>query len=138
MSENGIVNGSVSGSVNGAETANGQLKVQVSQPKSAVLDSAHLGDIEGAFGKISVSDPGQARTFRSRMATMAAILGPGIIVMVGDNDAGGVATYAQAGQSYGYSLLLGALAADPRPHREPGDGGSPRSGDRSRARPVDQ
>ncbi|AWG50770.1 Nramp family divalent metal transporter [Mycobacteroides abscessus subsp. abscessus] len=105
MSENGIVNGSVNGSVNGAETANGQLKVQVSQTKSAVLDSAHLGDIEGAFGKISVSDPGQARTFRSRMATMAAILGPGIIVMVGDNDAGGVATYAQAGQSYGYSLL---------------------------------
>lgn len=105
MSENGIVNGSVNGSVNGAETANGQLKVQVSQPKSAVLDSAHLGDIEGAFGKISVSDPGQARTFRSRMATMAAILGPGIIVMVGDNDAGGVATYAQAGQSCGYSLL---------------------------------
>lgn len=105
MSENGIVNGSVNGSVNGAETANGQLKVQVSQPKSAVLDSAHLGDIEGAFGKISVSDPGQARTFRSRTATMAAILGPGIIVMVGDNDAGGVATYAQAGQSYGYSLL---------------------------------
>ncbi len=105
MSENGIVNGSVNGSVNGAETANGQLKVQVSQPKSAVLDSAHLGDIEGAFGKISVSDPGQVRTFRSRMATMAAILGPGIIVMVGDNDAGGVATYAQAGQSYGYSLL---------------------------------
>ncbi|SKV94102.1 Probable manganese transport transmembrane protein [Mycobacteroides abscessus subsp. bolletii] len=105
MSENGIVNSSANGSVNGAETANGQLKVQVSQPKSAVLDSAHLGDIEGAFGKISVSDPGQARTFRSRMATMAAILGPGIIVMVGDNDAGGVATYAQAGQSYGYSLL---------------------------------
>ena len=25
--------------------------------------------------------------------------------MVGDNDAGGVATYAQAGQDYGYSLL---------------------------------
>ncbi|MUM19017.1 divalent metal cation transporter [Mycobacterium sp. CBMA271] len=80
-------------------------KVAVVQQKSAVLDSAHLGDIEGAFGKISVSDPGQARTFKTRMMTMAAILGPGIIVMVGDNDAGGVATYAQAGQSYGYSLL---------------------------------
>jgi len=25
--------------------------------------------------------------------------------MVGDNDAGGVSTYAQAGQNYGYSLL---------------------------------
>jgi Mn2+/Fe2+ NRAMP family transporter len=32
-------------------------------------------------------------------------MGPGVIVMIGDNDAGGVATYAQAGQNYGYSLL---------------------------------
>jgi Mn2+/Fe2+ NRAMP family transporter len=37
--------------------------------------------------------------------TFLAIVGPGLIVMVGDNDAGGVATYAQAGQDYGYSLL---------------------------------
>ena len=37
--------------------------------------------------------------------TFAAIIGPGLIVMVGDNDAGGVSTYAQAGQDYGYSLL---------------------------------
>ncbi|MGH3726927.1 MAG: Nramp family divalent metal transporter [Mycobacterium sp.] len=93
MTENGIV------------SATASSKASVPQQKSAVLDSAHLGDIEGAFGKISVSDPGQARTFKTRMLTMAAILGPGIIVMVGDNDAGGVATYAQAGQSYGYSLL---------------------------------
>ena len=32
-------------------------------------------------------------------------MGPGLIVMVGDNDAGGVATYAQAGQNNGTSLL---------------------------------
>jgi Mn2+/Fe2+ NRAMP family transporter len=32
-------------------------------------------------------------------------MGPGLIVMVGDNDAGGVATYAQAGQNYGLTLL---------------------------------
>ena len=32
-------------------------------------------------------------------------MGPGLIVMVGDNDAGGVSTYAQAGQNYGLSLL---------------------------------
>ena len=32
-------------------------------------------------------------------------MGPGLIVMVGDNDAGGVATYSQAGQNYGTSLL---------------------------------
>ena len=32
-------------------------------------------------------------------------MGPGLIVMVGDNDAGGVATYSQAGQNFGLSLL---------------------------------
>ena len=36
---------------------------------------------------------------------LLAIIGPGLIVMVGDNDAGGVATYSQAGQNYGTSLL---------------------------------
>jgi hypothetical protein len=34
-----------------------------------------------------------------------AIVGPGLIVMVGDNDAGGVATYSQAGQNFGTHLL---------------------------------
>ncbi len=42
---------------------------------------------------------------RRRLITFLAIVGPGLIVMVGDNDAGGVSTYAQAGQDYGYSLL---------------------------------
>ena len=32
-------------------------------------------------------------------------MGPGLIVMFGDNDAGGVSTYAQAGQDYGTRLL---------------------------------
>ena len=79
----------------------------ISRPaaQSAILDSAHLGDIEGAFGKISVTDTERPRTLKTRLLTLAAIIGPGIIVMVGDNDAGGVATYAQAGQNYGYSLL---------------------------------
>ncbi|MFI1913969.1 NRAMP family divalent metal transporter [Nocardia sp. NPDC020380] len=70
-----------------------------------MLDSAHLGDIEGAFGRIKVGDTEHSRTFKTRMLTLLAIVGPGLIVMVGDNDAGGVATYAQAGQNYGYSLL---------------------------------
>ncbi len=73
--------------------------------RSAVLDSAHLGDIEGAFGRISVGETEHPRTWKTRLLTLLAIVGPGIIVMVGDNDAGGVATYAQAGQNYGYSLL---------------------------------
>jgi Mn2+/Fe2+ NRAMP family transporter len=40
-----------------------------------------------------------------RLRTFLAILGPGLIVMVGDNDAGAFSTYAQAGQNYGTSLL---------------------------------
>ena len=74
-------------------------------PTSAVLDEAHTGDIHGAFGTIKLSDVTPRRTWRRRLLTLAAIIGPGIIVMVGDNDAGGVSTYAQAGQNYGYSLL---------------------------------
>jgi Mn2+/Fe2+ NRAMP family transporter len=74
-------------------------------PESAVLDSAHLGDIEGAFGRIDVASGDHSRSIKTRLLTLAAILGPGIIVMVGDNDAGGVATYTQSGQNYGYSLL---------------------------------
>jgi Mn2+/Fe2+ NRAMP family transporter len=74
-------------------------------PRTAVLDSKHVGDIEGAFGRISVGDTDHSRTLKTRLLTLLAIVGPGIIVMVGDNDAGGVSTYAQAGQNYGYSLL---------------------------------
>ena len=72
---------------------------------SAVLDSAHIGDIEGALGKIIVGDIGARHSLKQRLLTLLAIVGPGLIVMVGDNDAGGVATYSQAGQNYGYSLL---------------------------------
>ena len=78
---------------------------QEAPQRTAVLDSAHLGDIEGAFGRISLSETDHPRTWKTRLLTLLAIVGPGIIVMVGDNDAGGVATYAQAGQNYGYSLL---------------------------------
>lgn len=35
----------------------------------------------------------------------AMVAGPGIIVMVADNDAGGITTYAVTGAKYGYSLL---------------------------------
>jgi NRAMP (natural resistance-associated macrophage protein)-like metal ion transporter len=73
--------------------------------KSAVLDEAHLGDIRGAFGTLREHDESPRRSWRARLLTLLAIIGPGLIVMVGDNDAGGVATYAQAGQNYGTSLL---------------------------------
>jgi Mn2+/Fe2+ NRAMP family transporter len=72
---------------------------------SAVLDSAHVGDIHGAFGTIREHDLNSRRSWTARLLTLLAIMGPGLIVMVGDNDAGGVATYAQAGQNFGLTLL---------------------------------
>src|ERR1700749_4256213 len=74
----------------------------------AVQNSAPLGDIVGAFGRIRRDDTGGYGAFSGRwrrLRTLMVITGPGLIVMVGANDAGGVATYAQAGQNYGYSLL---------------------------------
>jgi NRAMP (natural resistance-associated macrophage protein)-like metal ion transporter len=70
----------------------------------SVLDSAHIGDIQGAFGTIRQHEEAH-RGLRSRSLALLAIMGPGLIVMVGDNDAGGVSTYSQAGQQYGTSLL---------------------------------
>ena len=72
---------------------------------SAVLDEAHIGDIQGAFGTIRQHDVEARRSWWARLLTLFAIMGPGLIVMIGDNDAGGVSTYAQAGQNYGLTLL---------------------------------
>jgi NRAMP (natural resistance-associated macrophage protein)-like metal ion transporter len=70
------------------------------------MAAAHeIESIQGAFGTIHGNDASVRRGLRARILTLLAILGPGIIVMVGDNDAGGISTYAQAGQNFGYSLL---------------------------------
>ena len=79
----------------------GRTDHQLERP---VLDQAHRGDIQGALGTIRVG-AGRPQSLRQRALALLAIVGPGIIVMVGDNDAGGVATYSQAGQNYGTSLL---------------------------------
>ena len=81
--------------------------------RSALVEDPHEGDIHGAFGTIRVGDVNPRRTWRRRLLTLAAIVGPGLIVMVGDNDAGGVSTYAQAGQDFGYSLLWTLLLLIP-------------------------
>ncbi len=78
---------------------------KVAPGSKAIQDDAHHGDIRGAFGTIGEHDPSGARGLRRRLLAFAVIIGPGLIVMVGDNDAGGVSTYAAAGQDYGTSLL---------------------------------
>ena len=80
----------------------------------AVLDEAHVGDIKGAFGTIKLDDHGGAgRGLSAKLKTLLAIVGPGLIVMVGDNDAGAFSTYGQAGQNYGTRLLWTLLLLIP-------------------------
>jgi len=80
---------------------------------NVVLDDAHVGDIHGAFGTIRRGDHAPRVGWRARLKTLLVILGPGLIVMVGDNDAGAFGTYSQAGQNYGTSLLWTLLLLIP-------------------------
>src|SRR5271165_4209277 len=82
------------------------VNVKIAEPvEAAVLDAAHICHIRGAFGAIHVDDIGPRKTWKHRLTTLLAIIGPGLIVMAGDNDAGAFATYGQAGQTYGTTLL---------------------------------
>ena len=81
--------------------------------RDAVLDSAHLGDIRGALGTIRQGDVAPRNRVSMRLKTLLAIIGPGLIVMVGDNDAGAFGTYTQAGQNYGTRLLWTLLLLIP-------------------------
>src|ERR1700728_4494697 len=81
--------------------------------RSAALDSQHTGDIRGALGTIRLDDTSPRRGLSAQVKTLLAIVGPGLIVMVGDNDAGAFATYGQAGQNYGTRLLWTLLLLVP-------------------------
>jgi NRAMP (natural resistance-associated macrophage protein)-like metal ion transporter len=72
---------------------------------TAVLDKAHVGDIRGALGTIKLDDQAARTTLSAKLKTLLAIVGPGLIVMIGDNDAGAFSTYGQAGQNYGTRLV---------------------------------
>ncbi|KVE26803.1 manganese transporter [Burkholderia singularis] len=89
------------------------LSPPIARERSAVLDHAHLGDIKGALGTIAHHDTAPRNGWWARFRTLLAILGPGLIVMVGDNDAGAFGTYTQAGQNYGTSLLWTLLLLVP-------------------------
>jgi Mn2+/Fe2+ NRAMP family transporter len=82
-------------------------------PRTAVLDDAHVGDIRGALGTIRHDDTAPRKGMSAKFKTLLAIIGPGLIVMVGDNDAGAFATYGQAGQNYGTHLLWTLLLLIP-------------------------
>ncbi len=69
------------------------------------LDRQEPDDIVGALGTVSQTESTRPRSRRRRLRLLLAIVGPGLIVMGGGNDAGGVQIYAQMGQTYGMKLL---------------------------------
>ena len=87
--------------------------VDMEVTRSAVLDEAHVGDIRGALGTIRLDDTAARTTMSAKFKTLLAIVGPGLIVMIGDNDAGAFSTYGQAGQDYGTRLLWTLLLLIP-------------------------
>ncbi|MFJ9846711.1 NRAMP family divalent metal transporter [Kitasatospora sp. NPDC101155] len=94
-------------------TINATLDPKVPGPRSAVLDDAHVGDIKGALGTIKLDDNAPRQGLSAKLKILLAIVGPGLIVMVGDNDAGAFSTYGQAGQNYGTQLLWTLLLLVP-------------------------
>ena len=69
-------------------------------------------EIRGALGSARPDDATR-RGLLARLRTLVAVVGPGLIVMVGDNDAGAFGTYTQAGQDYGTRLLWTLLLLVP-------------------------
>lgn len=71
------------------------------------------GDITGALGTLKRGAAVDTRSWRRRLRMLLVIVGPGLIVMGGGNDAGGVQVYAQLGQDYGMKLLWALLLLFP-------------------------
>jgi hypothetical protein len=103
--------------------------------RSAVLDEAHIGHI--ALGTIAYGDFAPRTGWLAKLKTLLAILGPGLIVMVGDNDAGAFGTYTQAGQDYGTTLLWTLALLIPVLYVKPGNGAAALRGFRRRPCPPD-
>jgi len=53
----------------------------------------------------NMSEPKTKKFSKANLMLLLSVLGPGIIVSMVDNDAGGIATYSIAGARYGYAIL---------------------------------
>src|SRR6202012_3658558 len=91
----------------------GMVRTTTSEGRGSVKNSEHVGDIRGALGTIRLDEDSPPRGLPATLRTLLAVVGPGMIVMVGDNDAGAFATYGQAGQNYGVHLLWTLLLLVP-------------------------
>ena len=89
------------------------MNVRAAATPSAHLDPMHVGDIRGALGTIHRNDTASRKGLWAKLVAFLAIVGPGLIVMVGDNDAGAFSTYTQAAQNYGTTLMWTLLLLVP-------------------------
>ncbi len=108
----------------GGTTTAGRMTAVDTRPRPGVNGAVGVpgavyepgADIRGALGTIRAGTPlsaGRTGRLSRRMKTLLAVVGPGLIVMVGDNDAGAFGTYTQAGQNYGTGLLWTLLLLVP-------------------------
>jgi Mn2+ and Fe2+ transporters of the NRAMP family len=81
--------------------------------RTAALDDAHAGDTAARSALSRPTTPLRRAGLSAKLKTLLAIVGPGLIVMCGDNDAGAFSTYGQAGQNYGTRLLWTLLLLIP-------------------------
>jgi len=72
----------------------------------------HLTDVttqvapSGAQGQLQPRQVGRGKVaWRHRLSHFLMVAGPGLIVMIADNDAGAISTYTESGARYGTSLL---------------------------------
>lgn len=84
--------------------------------KHVPVDSRPVGAVRGALTaavpaaaerlrRIRPRRPNIPRVPRGRLLIVLSLLGPGIVTASAGNDAGGIATYANAGAQYGYGLI---------------------------------
>ncbi|WP_298289209.1 divalent metal cation transporter [Thiomonas sp.] len=81
----------------------------MSAPQEHVLAPANpdLAGLEHRLrDRLMLHELRSRRGLWNRLALGLALIGPGVLVMLGDNDAGGVLTYAQTGAAYGLGIFL--------------------------------
>ncbi len=59
-----------------------------------------------AIDRLKIGSLRRSKSRLARMLLMLALIGPGILVMIADNDAGGVITYAQTGSIFGIGFFI--------------------------------
>lgn len=75
------------------------------QSLAAVMKDARIRARDHARIEALRQSPG----WLHRVLLLFALVGPGILVMIADNDAGGVITYAQTGATYGLGFFIPAM-----------------------------